>query len=153
MNKIALEVEHSTDTFRDIDTLTLSTPESAFLTKHAVEASRTLPVRAIIADTTGGTTIRALSAYRGNINICAQCYNKNVMRELALSYGVVSHYMEPKPTSQEFLKAALHSLVNKKLFNDEDLIVVIAGSFGHANHATYIEISTVNNLLKNACKV
>ena len=149
MNKIALEVEKTTNTFRDINELTLSTPEAAFLAKHAVEASRTLPVRAIIADTIGGKTIRALSAYRGNINICAQCYNKEVMRELALSYGVVAHYMEAKPTSHEFLKEALKILVSNKIFIDDDLVVVIAGNFGHANSATFIEISTVENLMKN----
>jgi len=149
MNKIALEVEKTTDTFRDINELTLSTPEAAFLAKHAVEASRTLPVRAIIADTIGGKTIRALSAFRGNINICAQCYNKEVMRELALSYGVVAHYMEAKSTSHEFLKEALKILVSNKIFIDEDLVVVIAGNFGHANSATFIEISTVENLMKN----
>ena len=149
MVKIALEVEHSTDTFRDIDELTLSTPEAAFLAKHAVEASRTLPVRAIIADTTGGKTIRALSSYRGKINICAQCYNKGVMRELALSYGVIAHYMKPKSTSHDFLKEALEVFVSNKTFINSDLVVVIAGNYGHANSATFIEISTVENLMQN----
>jgi len=150
MNKISLEVEKTTDTFRDITEITLSTPEAAFLAKHAVEASRTLPVRAIIADTIGGKTIRALSAYRGNINICAQCYNKEIMRELALNYGVIPHYMKPKPTSHEFLNEALKILISNKTFVNDDLVVVIAGNFGHANSATFIEISTVENLMKNA---
>lgn len=149
MSKIALEVERTTNTFRDIKELTLSTPEAAFLAKHAVEASRTLPVKAIIADTTGGKTIRALSAYRGKINICAQCYNKGIMRELALSYGVIAHYMKAKPTSHEFLKEALEIFVSNKTFVNSDLVVVIAGNFGHANSATFIEISTVENLMQN----
>jgi pyruvate kinase len=149
MSKIALEVEKNTDTFRDIPLKTLSTPEAAFLAKHAVEASRSLPVRAIIADTANGTTIRALSAYRGKINICAQCYNKRVMRELAIYYGVIPNYIKPRNKTHEFLEDALEYLTKEKLLKINDKVVVIEGSYGHANSATYIEIRTVENLIKN----
>jgi len=147
MTRISKEVESSTDSFNDIGINIISTPEAAVLTKNIVEAAQILPMTAIIADTTSGRTIRGLAAYRGKVTIYAQCYDKNTMRELSLSYGVHVDYMEPQKTSHEFIKQAINRLIKKNTFHLDNTIGVIAGNFGRAGGASYIEISSIKNIL------
>ena len=104
--------------------------------------------KALIADTISGTTIRSLVAYRGENLIFAQCYSKRVMRELALSFGVHASFMQRDLSSHEFLRTALSRLLEQKLLAEESLITILAGNFGSAFGASYVEISTVSNLMK-----
>lgn len=147
MAKIAREVESSGNTFFDTIYESDNTVTS-YLSKAAVKASLRLNSKALIADTISGRTILSLAAYRGENPIFAQCYNKRVMRELALSYGVSANYMEPDLTSHQFLRSALTRLLEEKAFTANCLITVLAGNFGSDNGASYIEISTAKNLLK-----
>ncbi len=147
MAKIANEVESSRSTFTDTVYETQNTVTS-YLSKAAVKASMRLNSKALIADTISGRTILSLAAYRGESPIYAQCYDKRVMRELALSYGVMANYMEPDLTSHLFLQNALTRLLEKKEFTENCLITVLAGNFGSDYGASYVEISTAKNLLK-----
>lgn len=148
MAKVAAEVEKSNDKFLNIRPAVLHSDVSAFLTKASVEASINLNVTAIVADTISGRTIRNLSGYRGEKPVYAICYQKKTMRELALSFGVFPQFMERKSTSQEFLKGALSQLLDENKIQPKDLVVVIAGNFGHHHGASYIEAGTVEVLLK-----
>jgi hypothetical protein len=38
-------------------------------------------------------------------------------------------------------------LVEQQILNQDDLVVVVGGSFGTANGASFIEISSVKNLI------
>jgi pyruvate kinase len=64
------------------------------------------------------------------------------MRELALSYGVFATMMAPRRTKDEFEHAAIESLLETGCFNPEDLIVIIGGSFGPSEGASFIEVSS-----------
>lgn len=147
MAKIAAEVESSGSTFINTVYETRNTVTS-YLSKAAVKASMRLNSKALIADTISGRTILSLAAYRGESPIYAQCYDKRVMRELALSYGVQANYMERDLTSHLFLRTALTSLLEEKEFTENCLITVLAGNFGSDYGASYVEISTAKNLLK-----
>ncbi|MCU0613887.1 MAG: pyruvate kinase [Desulfobacterales bacterium] len=147
MSKIANEVETSRSTFTDTVYETQNTVTS-YLSKAAVKASMRLNSKALIADTISGRTILSLAAYRGESPIYAQCYDKRVMRELALSYGVMANYMERDLTSHLFLQKALTRLLEEKEFTENCLITVLAGNFGSDCGASYVEISTAKNLLK-----
>ncbi|MCG8472475.1 MAG: pyruvate kinase [Desulfobacterales bacterium] len=146
MTRIAMEIEASRSTFNDTP-YTLENKITDYLTKAAAKAALRLPTKALIADTLTGRTVRGLAAYRGENPIYAQCYSKRVMRELALSFGVHCDYMKLNPTSNEFLHGSLTRLMGEGFFTQEDLIVVLAGNFGAANGASFIEISTAKNLL------
>ena len=159
MRKIAKEVESSTKTFKsqlEVEALnrknkkplTVNDQVSAQLTKLAIKASEDLEVKAIIADTTSGRTIRALAAYRGENTIYAQCYSKVTMRKLSLSYGVHVNYIDNTKTHTSFIKSALKNLVHKKTFSKDSLVVIVAGNFGRSTGASYMEIATVENLIK-----
>ncbi|MGC9374644.1 MAG: pyruvate kinase [Bacteroidales bacterium] len=147
MARIAREVEKSKDLIHDIPIVVINNQVAAFLIKTAVQASVNLNAKAIIADSMSGRTLRSLAAYRGAKPIFAQCYSKRTMREMALCYGVIASYMNPKDTSHEFLLEALNNLLNEQTLNKDDLIVVVAGNFGRSFGASYTEIGTINNLM------
>lgn len=148
MASVAEEVEKTKDTINDIPVVVINNRISAFLIKAAVRAAVDLSAKAIIADTMSGRTIRGLSAYRGNKMVWAKVYDRRVVRELALSYGVNAHFMKPSETSHEFVQQAVNSLVRENVVKDSSLVVVIAGNFGHSTGASYVEIGTVKNLLR-----
>ena len=149
MASVAIEVEKTKESFNDIPVVVLNNRISAFLIKTAVQAAVDLSAKAILADSMSGSTIRGLAAYRGNKMIWAKCYNRRVVRELALSYGVNPNFMETSETSHDFVTQAVTSLIKESAVTDESLLVVIAGNFGRSAGASYVEIGTVENLLSN----
>jgi pyruvate kinase len=146
MTRIAEEVESSLSTFTDSPYESTQNVTS-YLAKSAVKASLRLKTKALIADTISGKTIRSLVAYRGENPIFAQCYSQRVMRELALSFGVHASFMERDLSSHEFLHRSLSRLCRQNLLADTDLVTVLAGNFGSAYGASYVEISTAGNLM------
>jgi pyruvate kinase len=147
MNTVAMEVEKTKGSMNHIPILVINNETSDFLIKSAVIASVQLDVKAIIADSMSGRTIRGLSAYRGNKIIFAECYSQSVVRELALSYGAHAHYIEPIKTSHDFIQTTVRSLLNCETLTYHDKVVVLAGNFGTSKGATYVEIGTVRDLL------
>jgi len=147
MARIAEEVELSRKDIHETDMAIITTDISAYLSKSAVEASVSLDTKAIIADTTWGRTIRNMAGYRGRKEIIAYCYSERTMRELALSFGVTPEYLPTSGSKHDFIRTALNSLLEKGKVVPGDRIVVIGGNFGAHHGASYIEISTVDNLL------
>jgi pyruvate kinase len=149
MAKIAAEVEARKSSFIDIP-YSDDNKVTAYLAKAAVKAALRLNTKAIVADSMTGKSIRALSAYRGDNPIYAQIYDQRVMRQLSLSFGVFAEYATMQMTNQASLKQSICRLIDKKYFMDDDLIIVLAGSFGVKQGASYIEISTAANF-KTQC--
>ena len=117
------------------------------LSHSAVLACSTLPIKAIVVDTLRGQTARFLSAYRGKTPVYAFCYNEYAMRQLALTYGIQAFMMEMRNSRDNFIKSTIQFLIEKKTLAPSDQVVVIGGSFGSANGASFMEISTAQNLL------
>lgn len=147
MATVAREVERSKEQMYDIPIVVINNEVSAFLIKSAVTAAVNLNAKAIVADSMSGRTIRAMSAYRGNKIIYALCYDRRVVRKLALSYGVHAQFMEPRETSHEFIQVALNMLMATNCLKEKHLIVIAAGNFGRSAGVTYIEIGTVKDML------
>jgi pyruvate kinase len=149
MAKVIKEVEGKSGAYIDVP-YTHENKVTAYLAKAAVKAAVRLNTRAIVADSVTGKSILALAAYRGGNIIYALIYDKRVMRQLSLSYGVYADYAQLDTNSTEPLKNSICRLIGDKYFADEDLIIVLAGSFGPTQGASYIEISTAGNL-KEKC--
>jgi pyruvate kinase len=147
MARIALEVEKSRSDLHITPMLVMSTKTSAYLSRSAVEASIELDCKAIIADTSTGRTIRNMACYRGRKIIFAQCYDKRVVRELALSFGVYADHL-PEGKTHNFIVHALRVLMDRKLLIKSDKVVVVGGNFEWTQSASFIEISTVGNMLE-----
>jgi len=146
MTKVALEVENNKEKFLDLPSANETGEISAYLAKVAVKTSVRIGAKGIIADTTGGRTIRDMAAYRGYNLILAQCYSTGTMRELALSYGVYPSYQEKKKSIDDFLKIALTNLTKQHDLKNEDIIVVLAGNFIDGSGFSFIEVGTVEYL-------
>lgn len=153
MDRIALEIEKNTEPIIDINMVKINNEITAQLSRSAVKACVTLPVKAIVIDTYTGRTARYLSAFRGQKTIHAVCYLKTVMRQLALSYGVYADYHDPIFKHRDFLNIILESLVLKKTLGKEDLIVVVGGDYGAAHGASFLEINTVGNMQKKHTEI
>lgn len=121
---------------------------AAYLAKAAVKAGVRLGTKAIVADSLTGKSILALAAYRGPNIIYAQVYDRRVARQLSLSFGVYADYIPLDILSNEPFQQSICRLVTENKFADEDRIVVLAGSFGPHQGASYIEISSAENLKK-----
>lgn len=147
MHRVALETEKHTKTLIDVNLVNVQNDVAAHLAKSAVRSCETLSVRAIVIDTLSGRTGRYLSAFRGAKPVFAICYQKSVMRELALSYGIVADYQEPTYAIRDFLRRELNILVGDTSLNPEDLIAVVGGDYGAAHGASFLELSKVGDLL------
>ncbi len=150
MARIAKEVEESRGDFHKTPLVVLSTKTSAYLSKSAVAASIKLDAKYIIADTTNGRTMRNISGFRGRKPVYVQCYDKRVMREMALLYGIIPNYMESN-TLNAFIEESLLQLYESKQIKKDDLVVILGGNYGVSYGASFIEISTVENLFKRYC--
>lgn len=118
---------------------------TAALARVAVRMTTMLPIKAIIVDTISGRTARYLSAFRGEHPVYARCYEKRVMRELALSYGV-KPYFSIKPTSRDEFMRDIPKMLLKNGYQPEDQILVIGGSFGHVRGASFMEVCRISDI-------
>lgn len=146
MAKIAVEIESQLDAEPNIELNNVTQPTTAILCQAAVEASKKLPIKAIVIDTLSGRTGRYMAAFRPKVPIFAKCYKPYSMRELSLSYGIFPTMMAPRKTKDEFEHAAIESLLEAGCFKPDDIIAVIGGSFGPSAGATFMEISTARTV-------
>ncbi len=150
MARIAREVEADRSSFLDTPYL-LENKVTAYLAKSAVKASMRLNTRAIVADSISGRTILSIAAYRGDNPIYAQLYDEQVMRVMALSFGVFPDFIERRDFNANPIQKAIQRLVEEGKFDSEDLITVLAGHFGCDHGASYIEISTAESMTPRVC--
>lgn len=118
---------------------------TAALARVAVRMTTMLPVKAIVVDTMSGRTARYLSAFRGGQTVYARCYDRRVMRELALSYGVEA-YFSVKPSSRDEFMRDIPQVLLGEGHDPEDQILVIGGSFGHVRGASFLEVCKINDI-------
>ena len=150
MAKIAQEVENKQSSFIDVP-YSLENKITAYLAKAAVKAALRLNTQGIVADSLTGKSILALAAYRGDNPIYAQVYDLKVMRQLSLSFGVYADYIPLDSDTDQALQDSICRLVNEKKMKDDTLIIVLAGSFGPKQGASFIEVATAGNF-KTKCK-
>jgi pyruvate kinase len=146
MTRVALETEMNKEPYIERPAGTVAGEISAYLAKVAVKTSVKVGARRIIADTSGGRTIRDMASYRGINLIMAQCYRERAMRELALSYGVYPGFLERKRSVDEFIKTALSSLSTENEIREDDIVVILAGNFSGGSGFSFIEVGSVNYL-------
>ncbi len=150
MTTIAKETESAIKPHYKLELKDITHPVAAVLCCQLVSATKKLPIKAMVFDTRSGRTGRYLSAFRPNIPIYAMCYAPHVMRELALSYGVIAYSMNPLQTKDEFIKNSIKTLLEDHRFQKDDIIGLIGGSFGPSAGATFMEICPASNMIVGA---
>jgi pyruvate kinase len=145
MTSIAHEIEAHLPKMKDLPNRIISNQTASYLMRSAVEASVELPIRAIVADTTSGNTVRGMAAYRGQKLIYAHCYKESTMRALALSFGVYADHAELPKVHAQFVVQALDNLL-KRGYKHSEQVLIISGSFGKANGSSFIEVGEIEQL-------
>ncbi|MBN2166250.1 MAG: pyruvate kinase [Marinilabiliaceae bacterium] len=148
MSKIAREVEPSKDSRNDIPIPMVHHDTTTYLAESAVNAVKELDIKAILTDSATGKTARMLAAFRGTVPVFSLCYTQRVGRELGLSYGVFPKINEEGSSKADILKKTVLKLKKKDFLNDSDLVVYLGGSFGIGGGTTFMEIISVEGLLK-----
>ena len=147
MTSVAREVEQMLTADPNITLTNINNQITATLARNAVRACTSLPIKAIVVDTLTGRTGRYLSAFRGTVPVHAMCYNPTIMRQLALSYGVSAKYMNLTDSRDSFLSIAIETLISDNKVCKNDMVLVIGGSFGPNNGASFMEISEAEKLI------
>ncbi|MCF8307567.1 MAG: pyruvate kinase [Bacteroidales bacterium] len=146
MAEVASEVEQSKEPFYETPTVVLSSDISAYLSKSAVKAVARLNAKALIVDSYSGRTIRNIAAFRSTKPVFAMCYDERLVREMALVYGVNPWYLERCQDSSELIRHSVNALLNAGHVSDRDRLVIVAGNFGQKHGASFMEISSAENL-------
>ena len=139
MTKVAEANESTTPPDSGRNLVRINNEVTAALARVAVRMTTMLPIKAIVVDTLSGRTARYLSAFRAALPVYARCYDKEVMRELALSFGIRPYYTT-KPTSRDEFMHDLPHVLQENGYQEGDQFLVIGGSFGQGRGASFLEV-------------
>ncbi len=148
MAKIAGVSEDAKDSRNDIPVPSAKGEITTCLAEAAVSATKELPIKALITDSFTGKTARYLAAFRSNIPVYSLAYEPRVARELALSFGVFAEVVEEGKNKSEILRRTVEKLMKEGELEASDLVAYIGGSFGIGGGTSFLEIVSVENLLK-----
>lgn len=153
MSRIISETEHALRDRKDAINHTLfcrdTSDVTAFLAHGAVDSLYEIGTRAIVTDSYTGRTARYIASFRGIYPTLALCYHQNVVRLLALSFGVYPIYQKKKTTSREYLHLGLQHLTEMQLITADDKIAYLGGGFGEGKGTTFLEINRVQDVIDN----
>ena len=147
MKSIALEIENNLDPLYDMELQNVTQPTAGVLCEELVNATKKLPIKAMVFDTRSGRTGRYLSSFRPQVPIYAMCYSPQIMRLLALSYGVHSYSLRTEKSKDKFIRNSINKLLQDNCFAEQDLIGLIGGSFGPSAGATFTEICHAGDMV------
>lgn len=122
---------------------------TSFLARQAVNSNNVLGTRAIITDSYTGRTARYIASYRGSFPTLALCYHSNVVRLLALSYGVWAIHQESTTSSRRYLRDGLSLLLDSGRLTYADHIAYLGGAFGEGHGTSFLEVNTVKSVMEN----
>ncbi len=145
MARVAEANESMTPPDSNRNLIRINNETTAALARVAVRMTTMLPIKAIVIDTVSGRTARYLSAFRGGLPVYARCYEKRVMRELALSFGIQAYFSERPSSRDEFMRGVPQMLLEKGYLPD-DQILVVGGSFGHVRGASFLEVCKISDI-------
>lgn len=122
---------------------------TSYLARQTVKAVDKLGLQAIINDSYSGATARHLSAHRGTAPIYAFCYDEQVARQLALSYGVRPFYLENEADRAKrwYYIQALRQLLKDGYLKEEDMIAYVGGTLSFDLGTTTMDLMRVKDVI------
>ena len=109
------------------------------IAKCAVESSKDLPIKAIVASTLTGKTALDVASLRPDAIIIATVTEEKVARSLALKWGVYTKIVPVYNNTDDIVNAGIKSAKELMHLNKGDLLTVIGGSPVEA-HTNFIKI-------------
>ena len=143
MSSVAAEVENSQMSKTEVP-LMHDDKITSFLSRQAVISEQRVGTKAILTDTYHGLTARFIASFRGSNPTIAICYNREVQRWLALSYGVMTYYYPEESVRDNSRPAdAFRHIVEHGILHANDLVAYLSGTDAGA---TRLEIDTIDRL-------
>lgn len=112
------------------------------IAKLAVEASKELPIKAIVTSTLSGKTAWDISSLRPNAYIIATVTNEKVARSLALKWGVYSKVVAESDDIDEISAEGVKIAREMMNLKENDLVAVVGGVPEKA-HTNFIKIEEI----------
>lgn len=126
----------------------ISTSVTNAIGKSTCTIAQDLDAKAIITATTSGSTTRAISKFRPKSLIIAATTSERVRRQLALTWGAVSILVPALTTTDEVFKNSIDRVVEEKLVEEGDTVVITAGvPVGLAGSTNLIKVQTITKIL------
>lgn len=145
MSSVAAEVEISQSSQTEVPPMQ-DRRVTSFLSRQAVVSESRVGTKAILTDTYHGLTARFIASFRGSNPTIAICYNRQVQRLLALSFGVMTYYYpEDSVRSDHRPVEAFRHLVERGTLSADDRVAYLSGTDAGA---TRLEIDTLENLMR-----
>ncbi|MBS4208786.1 pyruvate kinase [Bacillus sp. FJAT-50079] len=129
MSNIALKAEQALDNKEILSNISKSSDHNMTdaICQSVAHTAINLEVGAIVTPTETGHTARMISKYRPKAPIVAVTSNENVVRRLALVWGVYPQISQTVETTDEMLENAVTESLNTGLVKHGDLIIITAG--------------------------
>jgi len=112
------------------------------IAKCAVEATKDLKVKAIVASTLTGKTALDIASLRPDAFIIATVTDEKVARSLALKWGVYTNIVPIYDDTDDIVNAGIDSANKIIELNRDDLIVIVGGSPIEA-HTNFMKIEKI----------
>lgn len=146
MSRVAAEVERSQTSKMEVPPMA-DRRVTSFLSRQAVVSESRVGTAAILTDTYHGLTARFIASFRGTNPTIAICYNRDVQRWLALSYGITAIYHPGDHRSGKHPAAAIQRLITDGVLDPVTRVAYLSGT---ESGATSLEIETPRNLIKES---
>ncbi|WP_219836013.1 pyruvate kinase [Paenibacillus sp. R14(2021)] len=150
MSRIAVRAESALD-YREIFTKQASAQQSTVteaISQAVANSALELNTRAIITSTESGYTARMVSKYRPKSPVIAVTPVEQVMRRLALIWGVIPVLGTPAETTDEMFDIAVQGGINSGLVKLGDTVIITAGvPVGRSGSTNLIKIHTLGEMI------
>ncbi len=100
-------------------------------------------VKLIIAVTNSGATARSISRLKPRTPVLAVTPNEDVIRSLALNYGVIPAYMEKQSNVDDMLNNSVAKAKELGLVEAGDTVVISAGSMNEKGNTDLMKVRVV----------
>lgn len=149
--KIMAEIAKKTETSRDFIEFqksranNISKVSVTNAISHAtVTTAKDLNATAIITATSSGHTAKAVSKFRPEAPIIAATTKEDVMRKMAVLWGVHPILVNEANSTDEIIEVSVDKALEEKLINYGDLVVITAGvPVGVSGSTNLIKVHTV----------
>ncbi len=141
MTEIAVNAEKIA-TYHSKEYKLLGTDIHNTIAKCAVEASKDLPLKAIVASTRSGKTAIDIASLRPNTLIVATVMDEKVARLLALKWGIYTKVVNSLSTTDEIVNSGVNASKELLDLESKDLVAVI-GSYPANEHTNFLKIEEI----------
>lgn len=152
--KVMSDIADSTENSQDfIDSSNYRTTWMDSFTTNAISRSTRalssqLGAAAIITSTSSGSTAKAVSRLRPMVPIIAATFDEDVMRKLALTWGVYPVISQICAGTDEVIDRSIMSAMDKGFVKQGDLIIITAGvPVGVGGTTNLIKVHTIGEIL------